>query len=168
VLTCMRTHAHRRGLRYHTGRNSDRSGVTLTLQFQTKPFLVSLVGAVVSNSLSGIISARIKVAREARGISASQLSRSVGVTPAAVWYWEKRGVSPGNPSLEQIAKALGVSVGFLRGGNEEATERELASHPLVVSILEEARARIAKATNLDLEGVKLSVQLASKGDVERH
>jgi transcriptional regulator with XRE-family HTH domain len=122
----------------------------------------------VSNSLSEIISARIKATREARGITASQFSRRVGVTPAAVWYWEKKGFSPGNPSLERIAKALGVSTRFLLGENDGPTEIEFASQPIVGAILDDARARIAKATGQSLESVKLSVQLASKGGVERH
>jgi transcriptional regulator with XRE-family HTH domain len=122
------------------------------------------VGVAVSTSLSESISARIKATREARGLSASQLSRSVGVTPAAVWFWEKKGISPGNPSLDRIARALGVSTRFLLTGKEEVTEIELASQPIVSSILEEARARIAKATDRDLETVKVSVQFA----LERH
>jgi transcriptional regulator with XRE-family HTH domain len=106
---------------------------------------------IVKHALSENISARIKAASEARGISASQLSRLVGVTPAAVWYWEKKGVSPGNRSLEQIARALGVSARFLQSGKDEIAI-ELASHPIVVSILEDARERIAKATDLESRG----------------
>ena len=144
------------------------------MQFEKKsPFLISLVGVVVPyhlppSSASEIISARIKATREACGFTASQFSRRVGVTPAAVWYWEKKGFSPGNPALEQIAKALGVSTRFLRSGKEEVTEIELASQPIVASILEDARVRIAKATDLDLERVKLSVQFASERDVEHN
>ena len=83
----MRTHVHRRGLRYHTG------GVLTVPEYldfaisKKSPFLISLVGVVVPyhlppSSASEIISARIKATREARGITASQFSRSVGVTPA--------------------------------------------------------------------------------------
>ena len=100
----------------------------------------------MSNSLSEIISARIKATREARGITASQFSRSVGVTPAAVWNWEKRGISPGNPSLVGIAKALGVSTRFLLGEKDGGVEIEFDSQPIVAAILDDARARIAKAT----------------------
>ena len=107
-------------------------------------------------------------AREARGITASQFSRSMGVTPAAVWYWEKKGFSSGNPALEQIAKTLGVSVRFLRSGKEEVSKKEFAFQPIVASILEDARARIAQAADLDLERVKLSVQFASERDVEHN
>jgi hypothetical protein len=42
------------------------------------------------------------------------------------------------------------------------SEMEVAS---VASILEDTRAKIAKAADLDLERVKLSVQFASEGDV---
>ena len=110
-----------------------------------------------------MISARIKATREARGLTASQFSRSMGVTPAAVWYWEKR-ISPDNPSLEAIARALGVSTRYLRSGKEELTETEVESQPVVASILEDARARIAKATDRDLERIKISLRFASERD----
>jgi transcriptional regulator with XRE-family HTH domain len=120
----------------------------------------------VSTSLSESVSARIKATREARGLTASQLSRLVGVTPAAVWFWEKKGFSPDNPSLDRIARALGVSTHYLLNGKQELTETEVESPPIVASILEDARARIARATGLDLERVKLGLQFAAERDVE--
>jgi transcriptional regulator with XRE-family HTH domain len=139
-----------------------RSGVTFTFAISKRaPFIISILGVAVSTSLSGSISARIKATREARGLTASQLSRLVGVTPAAVWFWEKKGFSPGNPSLDGIAKALGVSTRFLLSG-KEGVEIEFASQPIVASILEDARARIAKAIGLDLERVKLGVQFVER------
>ena len=45
------------------------------------------------------------------------------------------------------------------------SEMEVAS---VASILEDTRAKIAKATDLALERVKLSVQFASERDVEHN
>jgi transcriptional regulator with XRE-family HTH domain len=132
--------------------------------FKKEPFYFSLVGVAVSTLLSRSISARIKAAREARGLSASQLSRAVGVTPAAVWFWEKKGISPDNPSVYRIAKALGVSTPFLLSGKEKVTEIELTYQPIVASIVEDARARIARATDLDLERVKVSVQFESDRD----
>src|SRR5436190_2224367 len=70
----------------------------------------------VLSSPPEVISQRISDTREARGISASELARLVGVTPTAVWNWEKNRTTPRRPALEQIAKVLGVTIGFLLTG----------------------------------------------------
>lgn len=116
------------------------------------------------NSEPEIISKRIAETREARGISASEFARLVGVTPTAVWNWEKNSVTPRRPALEQIAKTLGVSVSFLLTGKEEIREVDEIRQTggSVASILEDARAKLAQATGLTPDRVKLSVQFATE------
>jgi transcriptional regulator with XRE-family HTH domain len=114
------------------------------------------------NSPPEVVSKRIQETREKRGISASELARLVGVTPTAVWNWEKNSITPRRPALEQIAKVLGVSVSFLLSGKEEI--REIDTAPATVSvaaILDDARAKLARAMGLELEQIKLNVQFAT-------
>jgi transcriptional regulator with XRE-family HTH domain len=109
-----------------------------------------------------VISERIKTTREARGITASELARLVGVTPTAVWNWEKNSITPRRPALEAVAKVLGVSTAFLVYGVEAevaAPPQEMAS---VASILDDARARLAKATGLAIDRIKLNLQFMTE------
>jgi transcriptional regulator with XRE-family HTH domain len=115
------------------------------------------------NSTPDEISKRIKDTREARGMTASEFARLVGVTPTAVWNWEKNSITPRRPALEQIAKVLGVSMPFLLTGKEEIREvggeRTVAT---VASILEDAKARLVEATGLAPDRVKLNVQFVTE------
>jgi len=116
------------------------------------------------NSPPEDISNRIKETREARGISASEFARLVGVTPTAVWNWEKNSITPRRPALEQIAKVLGVSISFLMTGKEEIIEGGKSAPAIesVSAILDDARARLSLATGLPLERIKLNVQFATE------
>jgi transcriptional regulator with XRE-family HTH domain len=117
------------------------------------------------NSPPEVISKRIKEAREARGVTASGLARLVGVTPTAVWNWEKNSITPRHPVLEQIARALDVSTSFLLTGREELRQVEQEKLPQkeesVASILQNAKARLAQVTGLTLECIKLNVQFVT-------
>lgn len=107
------------------------------------------------------IAIRIKELREKRGISASEFARLVGVTPTAVWNWEKNSITPRRPALESIAKVLGVTTDFLLGGKG----REVTASPVTVSVasvLEEAKARLAEVTGFTPDRIKLSVQFATE------
>jgi HTH-type transcriptional regulator, cell division transcriptional repressor len=116
------------------------------------------------NSSPEVISKRIRETREARGMTASEFSRLVGVTPTAVWNWEKNSIKPRRPALEAIAKVLGVSISFLLTGREEIREVDAAPQRVasVASILEDARASLAQATGLALERIKLNVQFVTE------
>jgi transcriptional regulator with XRE-family HTH domain len=121
---------------------------------------------VFLNSPPEIIAKRIKETREARGITASEFARLVGVTPTAVWNWEKNSITPRRPALEAIAKVLGVTISFLLTGREELGEVKQDAVPQTVgsvaSILEDARARLAQATGLTLERIKMNVQFITE------
>jgi transcriptional regulator with XRE-family HTH domain len=107
-------------------------------------------------------SKRFKEAREAKGITPSELARRVGVTPAAVWNWENNLVTPRRPALEAVAKALGVTPDFLLTGR---AQRESVESPVtqdVPAILHEARVRLARATGLPIDRIKLNLQFTSE------
>jgi transcriptional regulator with XRE-family HTH domain len=115
------------------------------------------------NSSPAEISKRIKETREARGMTASELARLVGVTPTAVWNWEKNSITPRRPALEQIAKVLGVSIHFLLTGEGETRQLdETRSVGTVASILEEAKAKLVEATGLSPDHIKLNVQFVTE------
>src|SRR5580704_1921295 len=125
------------------------------MPLRTRPYL--------ANSSPTEISKRIKETREARGMTASELARLVGVTPTAVWNWEKNSITPRRPALEQIAKALGVSIHFLltgEGGTMQVDETR--SVGTVASILEDAKAKLVEATGLSPDRIKLNVQFVTE------
>ena len=71
---------------------------------------------------------RIKTLREARSMSASDLARQAGVTPTAVWNWERNGVTPRLETLVDVAKALDVTVESLRTGSNPSDEGKTAAN----------------------------------------
>jgi transcriptional regulator with XRE-family HTH domain len=108
-------------------------------------------------------SKRIKETREARGMTASEFARLVGVTPTAVWNWEKNSITPRRPALEQIAKVLGVSTDFLLGGTSGNGVAEPPNAPdSMTAIVEDARARLAQATGWTLDRIKLNVEFTTE------
>jgi len=71
---------------------------------------------------------RVKVLREARNMSASDLAKLADVTPTAVWNWEKNGVTPRLETLADVAKALDVTVEFLRTGVNPSSDGTAAAN----------------------------------------
>jgi transcriptional regulator with XRE-family HTH domain len=61
------------------------------------------------------IGARIRSAREKRGINKNQLARLLGTSWQHVHRWEIGRTAPSADSLQKIAKELGVSAGYLLG-----------------------------------------------------
>ena len=96
-------------------------------------------------------------------MTASEFARLVGVTPTAVWNWEKNSITPRRPALEQIAKVLGVSVPFLLTGEEESKgTNEVRPVRSVAAILEDAKAKLAEATGFPPDRIKLNVQFITE------
>lgn len=103
---------------------------------------------------------RIRRIREERGITRSELAAKVNVTPAAVWNWEEQGTQPRQPVLRAIARVLGVSDGELLTGDESIPfERNGSGSESTREIVEEARRRIAVATDYPIERVRLKLEL---------
>jgi Zn-dependent peptidase ImmA (M78 family)/transcriptional regulator with XRE-family HTH domain len=63
----------------------------------------------------GFVGERLRAAREARGINATALAELVGITPAAIWHYEKGTQSPRPEVMRAIAEKLSLPVRhFLR------------------------------------------------------
>jgi transcriptional regulator with XRE-family HTH domain len=118
--------------------------------------------AFLPESPPEVISKRIQELREAKGMSASELARQVGVTPTAVWNWEKNSIKPRYPVAEQIAKVLGVSTSFLLSGHGANREPDTlpSSNSSVATILEETKAKLVHVTGVPADKIKLSVHFA--------
>jgi transcriptional regulator with XRE-family HTH domain len=63
---------------------------------------------------------KIQELREARGLSADDLSRRLGVDAATVRRWEAGEEEVGEGALRQLADTLGVSQDALRHAGDEA------------------------------------------------
>jgi HTH-type transcriptional regulator, cell division transcriptional repressor len=108
------------------------------------------------------VSERIKEVREARGLTASELARRVGVTATAVWNWEKNAVTPRRPVLDAIASVLGVAPAFILTGNNEGASAASDAAGSVASIVRDARVKLAEATGLPLDCIRLDVHFTSE------
>lgn len=64
------------------------------------------------------IGERIRVAREAAGLSQYTLAVACGVQTGQVWRWEKGRAVPSAVTIGAVARALGVSADALIGGAE--------------------------------------------------
>ena len=63
---------------------------------------------------------RVTALRQQNALTASDLAKLANVTPAAVWNWEKNGITPRPATVSTLANKLGVTPEFLLTG-ETAT-----------------------------------------------
>lgn len=61
------------------------------------------------------IGQRIRAWRELRDLTERQLAEEIGVTPPAIYQWERHGKSPTLANLEEIARALRISMAQFYG-----------------------------------------------------
>jgi transcriptional regulator with XRE-family HTH domain len=106
---------------------------------------------------------RIKKTREARGISASQFSRLVGVTPTCVWNWERGATSPRKSALAAICKAFEVEESFLLVGDRPQPTNDANHYNNVDDILDDATAKIAALLGVSNERVRIRFEVLSEG-----
>lgn len=104
------------------------------------------------------IGSRIRSAREARGMSPSELARLVKVSPTAVWNWEGKDRKPHSETLAALAKVLAVSPEYLLSGNGASATDAIKLKETVADVVEEARSRIATLTGFAPEKVKLRLE----------
>jgi len=102
-------------------------------------------------------------------MSASDLARSVGVTPTAVWNWENNGTQPRPETVSSLAKLLTVSKEFLISAIDErrdtrgtTSDDEGGARMTVAQVIESAKNQIAKLSGLPPERVKVSVEFATE------
>jgi transcriptional regulator with XRE-family HTH domain len=65
---------------------------------------------------------RIRRARLGRGMTQADLAAHIGVSRSAVAQWETDRAGQVRDNLARIARALGVSVGYLVSGGDEAAD----------------------------------------------
>lgn len=64
----------------------------------------------------------IKKKREACGMTSTQLAQAVGVTPAAVTFWENGTNTPAGDKLPLLAAALGCTINDLFTEDKEGQD----------------------------------------------
>jgi len=108
-----------------------------------------------------MIGSQIESIRERRGITRSELAYKVGVTPAAVWNWEEQGTRPRAAILRDVARVLGVSEEeLLTGKIPSAVDKNTTGS--LSEIIEDARRKIAVATGVPVERVKLTLEVVTE------
>jgi HTH-type transcriptional regulator, cell division transcriptional repressor len=100
------------------------------------------------------INDRIRLAREAAGLSLNALAKRVGMTSTGVWNWHHDNSSPRSDVLPRLAEALGVSESWLRTGEEKRP-----SHGVLDAVIADARTKIGALLGIDAQRVRLTMSL---------
>ena len=111
---------------------------------------------------ANMIGARIKEAREARNFSASDLARLTGVTPTAVWNWERNGTKPRANALASICKALDVTEAYILSGDSHVPSGGAVKHVgpnRLDPILTAAASQIAQELGIGEDRVKVKFEV---------
>jgi len=65
--------------------------------------------------MSEIFSERLRIARERKGFSQTDLAKRMDLQPSAISHLENNRRSPSFDNLKQLAEVLGVTVDYLSG-----------------------------------------------------
>jgi len=79
---------------------------------------------------STIFPARLKAARDLRGLNQDQLAARAGLQGSAVSHFETGGRKPSFDNLKRLADALGVSTDYLLGRTDDPEGHAVPSDPL--------------------------------------
>lgn len=77
--------------------------------------------------VKGLIMLRIAEAREARGFTQEQLAQAIGTTQQSIQRWETGQVEPKISKIEDISRALGITVSFLLGVDNKHDTAQLTA-----------------------------------------
>ncbi len=103
---------------------------------------------------------RIKIARENKGLSQTDLASLINVSPQAVNQWERDdGTTPRQSKINQVAEVLGVSEMWLLYGDRNLAEPPLSSS---IEVIENDKDYSSTHIEIDMYDVKLS---AGNGNV---
>lgn len=72
--------------------------------------------STTNNETEPTIGARVRAARERRGMTQAELGAACGVTEATVSRWESGGIEMLWRNVVAVAKALGIRIGKLVAG----------------------------------------------------
>lgn len=78
---------------------------------------------------------RIAEAREARGYTQEQLAQAIGTTQQTIQRWESGQVTPRVDKVEDVSRALGITMSFLLGIDDNKKEHLSASEQEVIDIM---------------------------------
>ena len=109
----------------------------------------------VPASNRGSLGARIKRAREQRGLSQAALAKSLRISTGAVGQWETGRVQPSQTRLDVVASILGVTPAWLAAGVEEPVDpspRPEVEYEVPISV-DAALAREARRLGVDVPAV---------------
>ena len=71
--------------------------------------------AIIDMRGKKMLNQRIRILRQARGLSQVELARILGVTKQSVSNWENDNIQPSIEMLKKIAQTFGVSADYLLG-----------------------------------------------------
>lgn len=71
--------------------------------------------------MSEIFSKRLRIARELKGFSQTDLAQKTNLKPSAISHFENNRRSPSFNNLKQLADVLGVTVDYLLGRADKPT-----------------------------------------------
>lgn len=74
------------------------------------------------------LGARVRAARQDKGMSQSDLARATGLSPGAVSRIEAGEREPGSATLGRLAQALGSEVGVLMGQDRPVRPQAVSEH----------------------------------------
>lgn len=113
---------------------------------------------------------RLTAARKAKELSKSELSRRVGVSPAAITQWESgTTAAPGGENLTKLCQVLDVTERYLMYGEESAPVEPNAARSLgiaaetidelrLLSVFRLANQRERAAINDTVETIRLVIE----------
>lgn len=78
---------------------------------------------------------RIAEARAARGYTQEQLAQAIGTTQQTIQRWESGQVTPRVDSVEDISRALGITMSFIMGIDEGKKEQLSADEAEMLEIM---------------------------------
>src|SRR5689334_450296 len=96
--------------------------------------------------LDSSIGETIKRQREARNLTQQELASLLGITPAAVCQWERKGTVPRAKTLAKLAQALGLTESHSEGSALPPIQDDAVS---VATQIEKLKAMIAETTGVD-------------------
>ena len=99
---------------------------------------------------------KIKSRREGKKITQHELASALGISPAAVCQWERKGAVPRPKTLAKVAQALDVSEEYL------AVPREpnIPTDPVSASeAIDKLKAIVANATGFDTSQVCIHIEI---------
>ena len=104
------------------------------------------------------LGARIKRFRQERELTLQAVADELDLTPAAISHWESGRITPKPRKLQELAKALKVSVGELTGSTN-ALARPQAPMADIDKIISDAQEQIAKKMGCSPHRVRLVLSI---------